>query len=127
MRGPNRHLDHGSIALIEPAAQDGNEIDRVRDGRALPLRRFRRQALEDVQGVPGSQRQSDVLAADRSRQPPVLVFGVEHEHLHTRRERGQRKRRHEVRLPGPGMAEHADVRVGVPTVVERVDDDRGAG
>lgn len=122
---PDGRLDIGSLGLVQVAADDGDEVDRVRNrgaGRLLAVAG----ALEDVQSVPRSEREPDVFTSHCTRERAVLMLGVENEDLDPLRERTEGQRGHQVRLPGSGVTEDADVRVCVAAIIEGVDQDRPA-
>src|SRR5437879_6903818 len=71
----------------------------------------------------GSECKSYVHATELGGQVSVFVLGVDDVHLDATPERAHRKRGQQVRLTCAGMPEHADIRVRVATLVERIDQD----
>jgi hypothetical protein len=121
---PHRQLQQGSLRLVQLAADDAAEIDRVGDGGThAGLVPRRAPQVEDVECVAGAEREVDVQAAQPAGEAAVLVLGIDDEHLRANAEGSHGERRQQVRLAGAGVAEDADVGVRVAAVVEGIDED----
>ncbi len=122
-------FDNRALRLVESAADARAEVDRVGGGGPEPgfIVAMLGAQVEDVEGGSGAQRELDVDAAEPSCQAAVLVLGIDDEDLGAGAERAHGEGRKQVCLPGARVAEDSDVGVGVATLVEGIDQDRGAG
>jgi hypothetical protein len=95
-------LDVGPFGLVQRPADDRAEIGGVRHRRAQgPLLTPRAMQPEHVDGHVGAQRQANVSASERFRQPPVLVFRIDDEDLRTKADGAHGQGGHQVRLARP--------------------------
>jgi len=129
VRLAGRAFDQRALRLVEPAADARAEVDRVGRGGSEPgfVVPVLGAEVEHVQGGAGAEGELDVDASEPASQAAVLVLGVDDEDLGARAERAYGESRKQVGLAGARMAKDRDVRVRVATVVEGIDQDRGAG
>ncbi|HKW60896.1 MAG TPA: hypothetical protein VJR46_14195 [Candidatus Dormibacteraeota bacterium] len=122
-------LHERALRFVEPSADARAEVDDVRGRGPEPffVAVLGRAKVQDVQGVAGAESQSNVDAAELLGQAAVLMLGVDDEDLDAHAQRSDRERREEVRLAGAGVAEDADIGVGVAALVEGIDEHRRAG